>query len=503
VDKKLEEKLKDLKNYISRIDYMYSALAVFSWDDMVNAPHKAVEYRSSVSGYLAGELYKLKTSEEVKKFIDFFEGSKDELDEVMLATLDNLKRDYYRTKKIPDNEYQEYTKECSISLAAWQEAKNKNDFEIFKPHLEKVLDFNKKFVDYWGYEGNKYNALLDDYEPGITTERLDKLFKEMKDGIMDVLGKIKRSGYTPKIDFFTKSFPKENQAKFSKLVLKKMEYDYEEAGRIDEYMHPFTTNFGNKDVRITTFYYENDFRSDLFSCIHEGGHAIYEQDIPDELQGTLLNRGASMGIHESQSRFYENIIGRGKAFWKYFYPEVKKMFEQFDGISFEEFYDGINYVEPSLIRTEADELTYSLHIIIRYEIEKMLINDEITVDELPKMWNEKYKEYLGVEPSNYAEGVLQDMHWADGSFGYFPSYALGNLYGAQFLNKMKKDMPDVDKDIASGNLGVVHNWLNDNIHKYGAIYKPAQLIKRVTGEELDSKYFIEYLNKKFEEIYYR
>ncbi|WP_347460561.1 hypothetical protein [Clostridium sp. DMHC 10] len=202
----LEEKIKELKSYINKIDYMYSALAVFSWDDMVNAPRKAVEYRSSVSGHLAGEVYKLKTSEEVKKFIDFFDGVKDELDEVMLSTIDNLKKDYYRTKKIPDNEYQEYTKECSISLAAWQEAKNKSDFNIFKPHLKKILDFNKKFVNYWGYEGNKYNALLDDYEPGITTERLDKLFEEMKNGIMDVLNKIKKSGYTPRIDFFGKSF---------------------------------------------------------------------------------------------------------------------------------------------------------------------------------------------------------------------------------------------------------------------------------------------------------
>lgn len=501
MNESIEEKIKELKNYISKIDYMNSALAVFSWDDMVNAPRKAVEYRSRVAAYLSGELYKLKTSQKVKEFIDFFEVGREELDQITIATIDNLKREYYRTRKIPDDEYQEYTRECSVSLAAWEEAKNKSDFNIFKPNLKKVLDFNKKFVNYWGYEGNKYNALLDDYEPGITTEMLDKLFEEMKTGIMDVLNKVKESGYTPKIDFFRKSFPKEAQEKFSKMVLKKMEYDYEGAGRIDEYMHPFTTNFGNKDVRITTFYYENDFRSALFSCIHEGGHAIYEQDIPDELQGTLLNVGTSMGIHESQSRFYENIIGRSRAFWTYFYPEATKMFKQFDGVSFEEFYDGINYVEPSLIRTEADELTYSLHIIIRYEIEKLLINDEITVDELPKVWNEKYKEYLGVEPSNDAEGVLQDMHWADGSFGYFPSYALGNLYGAQFLNKMKKDMPNVENDIESGNLSTIHNWLKDNIHKYGAIYKPAELIKKVTGEELTSKYFIEYIDRKFGKIY--
>lgn len=503
MNKVVEDKIDELKGYLSKIEYLGAALAVFSWDDMVNAPRKAVEYRSRVTAYLSGELYKLKTSEEVKNFIDFFDGVKGELDEVIAATLDNLKKEYYQTKKIPDDEYKEYTKECSVSLAVWEEAKNKSDFSIFKPHLKKIVDFNKRFVEYWGYEGNKYNALLNNYEPGITTEKVDKLFEEMKNGIMHVLNKVKKSGYTPRIDFFTKRFTKEEQEKFSKIVLKKMEYDYEEAGRIDEYMHPFTTNFGNKDVRITTFYDENDFRSALFSCIHEGGHAIYEQDIPDGLQGTLLNCGVSMGIHESQSRFYENIIGRSKAFWKYFYPEATKMFKQFEGVSFEEFYNGINYVEPSLIRTEADELTYGLHIIIRYEIEKMLINDEITVDELPRVWSDKYKEYLGVEPLNDAEGILQDMHWADGSFGYFPSYALGNLYGAQFLNKMKKDMPSIDKEMESGNLSSIHNWLKDNIHKYGAVYKPSELVKKVTGEELTSKYFIEYIDKKFGEIYYK
>jgi carboxypeptidase Taq len=279
-----------------------------------------------------------------------------------------------------------------------------------------------------------------------------------------------------------------------------MGFDFE-AGRLDESVHPFTINFNNKDVRITTHYDELDFRSALFGTIHEGGHAIYEQDIADELTGTLLDTGVSMGIHESQSRYYENILGRSKEFWKFFFPEAKSRFSQFNGISFEEFYKGINKVEPSLVRIEADELTYSLHIIIRYELEKALINGEIEVRDLPELWNAKYKEYLGIEPNNDAEGVLQDVHWSGGSFGYFPSYALGNLYGAQFLSKMLKDMPDYYADIEDGKLDKIHKWLNENIHKHGAVYKPADLVKMVTGEELSSKYFIEYLNKKYCEIY--
>ncbi len=351
------------------------------------------------------------------------------------------------------------------------------------------------------YNGNKYNALLDIYEPGTTTEKLDSLFGELRDAIVSLLDKIKQSGYTPDTKFFTKSFSKTSQEKFGKIIMDKMGYDYKNAGRIDESAHLFTTNFGNKDVRITNHYYENDFRSALFSFIHESGHGIYEQDIPDDLQGTLLGTGASMGIHESQSRFYENIIGRSKEFWKFFYPEALKMFPQFQGVDLDEFYDGINNVDPSLIRTEADELTYSLHVIIRYEIEKSLINGDVKVHDLPKVWNEKYKEYLGVEPKNDAEGVLQDMHWSDGSFGYFPSYALGNLYGAQFLNKMVQDIPNVFDEISKGNLSIVHNWLSDNIHKYGAVYKPVDLIKKVTGEELTAKYFIDYLNEKYISIY--
>jgi carboxypeptidase Taq len=317
---------------------------------------------------------------------------------------------------------------------------------------------------------------------------------------VSLLNRIKESKVRTECPSFNKKFTKEEQESFGKFILEKMGYDFE-AGRLDESEHPFTINFNNRDVRITTHYYENEFRSSVFSCIHEGGHALYEQDIPDELAGTMLGTGASMGIHESQSRFYENIIGRSKAFWTCFYPELKKRFPQFADVSLEDFYRGINTVEPSLIRTEADELTYSLHIIIRYEMEKAIFNGDVSVDDLPSLWNQKYREYLGIEPQNEKEGILQDMHWSGGSFGYFPSYALGNLYGAQFLGSLLKDIPDIFDKIESGDLDTVHTWLKDNIHKYGAVYKPAELIKKVTGEELSAKYFIDYLNKKYSEIY--
>ncbi|MCY6372786.1 carboxypeptidase M32 [Clostridium ganghwense] len=500
MNSKFDEKLKEFKEYLSKLEYLESTIALLSWDSMVNAPRGGIGYRSEMIGYLSGEAYRISTSDKMKGFIEYFSECQDS-DYIVKAMAEEAKRNYDRTKKIPENEYKEYTIASSNSTAAWEEAKEKGDFNIFKPHLEKIVNYKRKFVEYLGYKENKYDTLLDEYEPGITTKKLDEVFSEVRDAIVDLLNKIKKSGYTPNTDFFTKQFPKEDQKEFSEFVLKKMKYDFEQRGRIDESIHPFTINFGNKDVRITTHYYENDFRSALFSCIHEGGHAIYEQNITDTLKGTMLGKGASMGIHESQSRFYENIIGKTKEFWSYFYPEALKRFPQFEGITLDEFYKGINFVERSLIRTEADELTYSLHIIIRYEIEKELINGNIEVEDLPDIWNKKYNEYLGIDPKNDEEGVLQDMHWSDGSFGYFPSYALGNLYGAQFLNKMEKDLPHLYEEIKKGNLLHIHEWLKENIHKYGAVYKPADLIKKVTDEELKAKYFIEYLNDKYTEIY--
>lgn len=492
-------KLQEFKEHLSKLEYLNCASGVLYWDMRVGAPKKGVPYRGEVLGYLAGESYKLSTSDTMKEFIDYFSDIED-LDEVTKSMVCNAKKEYDRTKKLPEDKVKEYTILTSNAEAVWEEAHEKADFSIFQPYLEKLVAFNKEFIEYWGYEDNKYDTLLDMYEPGITVKELDKVFGQLRDAVVELLNKIKNSSVKIDESIFKKEFPKKDQEDFSVDVLKKMQYDFE-AGRLDESTHPFTIDFGKKDVRITTNYDENDFRPAFFSCIHEGGHAIYEQDIPEELNGTGLATGTSMGIHESQSRFYENIIGRSREFWNYFYPEVQKRFSQFKDVSFDEFYKGMNLVEPSLIRVDADELTYSLHIIIRYEIEKALINGEIEVKDLPKVWNAKYKEYLGIEPANDGEGVLQDMHWSGGSFGYFPSYALGNLYGAQFLEKMKKDIPDVFEKVEKGNLEVIHEWLKENIHKHGSIYTSSELIKKVTGEELNAKYFIDYLNNKYTEIY--
>ena len=440
------------------------------------------------------------TSPKIEEFIKDLTPYKNEMSLIEKRMLEELERNYNETKKIPEDKYVAYVGLCSNSELAWEKAKDANDFEIFKPYLEKVVEFQKEFIEYWGYKDDKYDTLLDKYELGLTTEKLDKIFSELRDGILEVLNKIKESKKKLNRDFLYGHFDANKQKDLSLYILEKIGFDME-AGRLDVSVHPFTTNFGNKDVRLTTNYHEDEFTSALFSTIHEGGHGIYEQNISDDLECTGLQTGASMAIHESQSRFYENILGRSKEFCSYLLPVAKKYFEDFKDVTLDEFYEAMNYVETSLIRTEADELTYGLHIIIRYEIEKELINGRISVSELKDLWNKKYKEYLGVEPKNDAEGILQDMHWSDGSFGYFPSYALGNLYGAQMFNTLLKENPNIMEEVKNGNLTEITKWLNEKVHFHGAIYTPEELIKRVTGEELNPKYFIDYLKNKYYKIY--
>jgi len=492
-------KLKDFKIYMKDIEYFNCALSTLYWDARVSIPKKGAPYRGDVLGFLSSEMYKRQTSPEIKSYIDYFLSSED-ADKITRAMADQAKREYDRSMLIPEDRYRAYVIAVSESEAAWEQAKDKADFNLFKPHLDKLIAFNREFIEYWGYEDSKYDKLLDYYEPGITVKKLDTIFTELKDAIISLLDRINASQRKPNNAFLRSDYPVDAQRRLCDSVLKKMGYDLN-AGRVDVSVHPFTVTLGHNDVRITTHYYIKEFQSALFSCIHEGGHAIYEQNISDKLTGTMLKTGASMGIHESQSRLYENIIGRSRAFWTYFYPETQELFPQFKPIPLDDFYKGINVVQPSLIRIESDELTYSLHIIIRYELEKAIFNGDVSTEELPALWNKKYKEYLGVEPQNDSEGILQDMHWSSGNFGYFPSYALGNLYGAQFMQALKKDMPDIAQHITKGDLLSLNDWLKKNIHEHGAVYHPEELIKKVTGEKLNAKYFIDYLNAKYSDIY--
>jgi carboxypeptidase Taq len=494
---------KDFLEYIKKMQAYEEAINVMYWDMRTGAPKKGIEQRSEVIGMLSTEAFQMLISDKMNDYLttlsqnDVYQG----LNPVTRKAVELIKKEYRKNKVIPVNEYQEYVVLCTKAESVWEEAKANSDYTLFAPYLKKLVDYNKKLITYWGYEGNKYNTLLNEYEPGVTVEILDKVFSKIREKIVPLVKEISESKQKPTTDFLYDHFPKENQKKLSEYFIKELGYDFD-AGKLDESVHPFEITLNRGDVRITTKYDENDFRTAIFGTIHECGHAIYEQNISEELEGTFLCSGTSMGIHESQSLFYENFIGRNEGFWRRYYKKLQEYSsKQFDEISLEKFYQAINESKPTLIRIEADELTYALHVMVRYEIEKSLFNDEITVDELPRIWNEKYQEYLGITPPNDAKGILQDVHWAGGSFGYFPSYALGYIYAAQIKHAMLKDFPDYDELLETGQFEKIKHWLTTNIHQYGKTMQPLEILTAVTGEGLNAQYLIDYLDEKYRKIY--
>lgn len=491
-----EEALLFLKEKRKTMNDLNSVISMVYWDMEVVAPIESIEHWGEILGYLSAQYHQLTTDTRIEEALEVLAVSIQELDQYEKRLVEIFSDLYQQNKKIPESLKRDLSMAIAVGKKYWKKAKEAGDYEIFKPHLKRIIDLLQQQAEFVGYQGHIYNALLDDYEKGMTVEVLDGVFATLKVGLLNLLEEVMNDKH-PVMDPPKGPFPKEMQEELIYFMLDKMGYRFREAGRVDEVEHPFTISLGPKDVRVTTHYYEDTIESALFSSMHEGGHAIYEQNMPHEQAEYGINVAPSTGIHESQSRFYENIIGRSYSCWHAFYKDLQKIIPAYQGVSLEEFYQMVNDVVPSLIRTEADEVTYSLHIIIRYEIEKLMISGEIGVDEIPALWNEKYKEYLGVEPKNDSEGVLQDVHWADGMIGYFPSYALGNLYGAQFYHQMKKDIPDVMETVAAGDLSVVFNWLKENVHSHGNLYKPGELVEYVTGEPLNPNYYLDYLREKY------
>ncbi|MGG3562540.1 carboxypeptidase M32 [Neobacillus rhizosphaerae] len=490
---------KEFLDYVKKMTAYHEALGVIYWDLRTGAPKQGVEQRSEVIGMLSSEVFKMSTSEEMAAYIASL--SKAEVDEITKKILEECKKEYERNKKIPAEEYKEFVILQSKAESVWEEAKEKADFAMFSPYLEKLVEMTRRFISYWGHTEKRYDVLLDMYEPGMTTEVLDDVFGKLRESIVPLVKKISEADNKPTTDFLFKSFKKEKQREFSLEILAKMGYNFQ-AGRLDETVHPFAIGLNPGDVRVTTKYDENDFRTAIFGTIHEGGHALYEQNFSKELIGTPLCSASSMGIHESQSLFYENMVGRSLPFWKNNFDCLKKYANgQFDQVDSELFYRAINESKPSLIRIEADELTYPLHIIIRYEIEKGLFDGSMQVKDLPQIWNDMYEQYLGIVPKNDGEGILQDVHWAGGSFGYFPSYALGYMYAAQFKHKMLEEIPHFNQLVEEGDLLPIKEWLTKNIHQYGKLKKPLEILRDVTGEGLNAEYLIEYLIDKYQKVY--
>lgn len=487
------------KAYLKKIKSYEEALHLMAWDLRTMIPKKGMDQRSEVIGQLSELIHTLKTSDVMKQFLDVLPAQTED-DAVMRQTLKICQKEYDRDSKIPTSEYTAYVTLRSKAETVWQEAREKNDFSLLAPYLEKLIDYNQRFSCYWGYHDKPYNGLLDQYEPGLTTDVLDAVFDELKQALTSLVSKISASSVDVDAHQLLHHFPKESQQAFSLSVLDKMGYDFD-AGRLDETIHPFAIGINPNDVRVTTRYDEHDFRTAIFGTIHEGGHALYEQNIDPAFAFTPLAEGTSMGIHESQSLFWENFVGRSQAFWESQYKTFLSCApEAFQTIEFTEFYKAINEVKPSFIRIEADELTYALHIIIRYELEKDLIQGTLQVKDLPEAWNDKMESYLGIRPTSDTLGVLQDIHWAAGDFGYFPTYALGYMYAAQLHDAMSQEI-NIPMMIQSNDFEPMKAWLIEHVHRHGRMKEPLDIIKDVTGEGLNPSYLIQYLTEKYRAIY--
>ncbi|WP_442593921.1 carboxypeptidase M32 [Neobacillus sp. D3-1R] len=495
--------LQLFKELDEKITHLSTVSALVGWDQKVMAPKKGRMLFSKAASALETEIFKLMVSEDMGNLLNELSSPEmmNSLDEVTRARVRERKQFYDRSKAIPTELYQEYSTLTNEANHIWEEARANNDFGHYLPYLERIVEMKRKFAEIVGYKGHPYNALLDEFEQGLTVEALDPLFAELRKVSVELLKRIQDSPYKTPEEIFDQKFSTEKQKEFNRYVLPIIGFDME-AGRLDETVHPFAQSMNTGDVRITTRYLENNVRSALFGTIHEAGHGMYEQNIDPEYEGTVLRNGTSFGIHESQSRFFENMVGRSKEFWNFFFPTLQSYFpEQLKDITVDEFYRAINTVKPSLIRVEADELTYNLHIMIRYEIEKGLISGELQVKDLPSIWNKKMEEYIGTVPNNDSEGVLQDVHWSFGGLGYFPSYTLGNLYAAQILNTIQQEIPHFYQTIENGQFEIVNEWLRTKIHQYGSFLSPNELIVKVTGEELNAKYLAEYLTAKYSQIY--
>jgi len=490
---------EDYVNHLAKIADVGNSIAVLSWDQEVMMPPKGAEKRAQQISTLAGIHHELSAQEDFGKLLQQL--VKDtSLNEEQKRNVSESLTEFEKNNKYTTAFVQEMSKTVSQAFQAWNKAKKEDDFKLFEPYLEKLVKLKREECELLGYENHPYDALIDLYEPKTTVAELDVLFADVKNQLVDF---VKQIADAPQNEdaLMRQHYPKEKQLAFTELVLEKMDYDFE-AGRQDISSHPFSTSFSPEDSRVTTRVSEEDLSEILWSSIHEGGHALYEQGLKVENYGLPAGTYLSLGMHESQSRLWENNVGRSLSFWKYFYPKLQEVFpDNLKNYTVEDFYKAMNIVKPSFIRTNADELTYHFHVLIRYEIEKELILGNIEVSDLPRVWNEKYKAYLNIDVPSDSKGVLQDIHWSHGSFGYFPTYSLGSFYAAQFFHKAQEQIENLEEKVEQGNYTELLDWLRTNIHQYGRLYSASELCERVTGEKLNFTYFMQYAKAKYEKLY--
>lgn len=476
--------------------YLY-AMTVIDFDAETVAPEGSADGRAEATEVLSRASFDLLVNDGTAALLK--EAAADAETEQERAEVRNLQRQYDEIARIPADEYAAFTKLCSQSVPAWTKAKRTNDFSLFAPYLEKLIAARRAQARYFAPDRDPYEVLLDRYEKGLTIAQCDEFFATLRETIVPLLADIQTRGKAVRTDFLDQEWPIDAQRRVSKKIMELWGLDPAHC-YLAESEHPFTTEFWRGDVRITTHYMPRDIFSNLYSVAHEGGHALYELNINPDYDYTVVTHGATMGIHESQSRLFENLVGRSRAFVHYLYPTLKELFPaQLADVSAEEIWRAVNRAEPGLIRTEADELTYCLHVMVRYEIEKQLIGGTLEAKDVPAVWAKLYKEYLGIEVPNDRDGCLQDSHWSGGAFGYFPSYALGGAYGAQMLRRMEQDV-DVWGAAAKGDLTPITAWLREKVHQYGGLMEPADVVKNACGD-FSAEDYIQYLTRKYTELY--
>ncbi len=489
---------QDYADHMRKIADVKFALAVLQWDQETYLPPKGAAFRGQQMATLSEISHQMFTDEKLGKLLDQLSNDPS-LNEKQRRNIELTSEDYNKNQKYSSAFVRKLSEATSKSYHSWIEARKQNDFKVFEKDLSVLVDLKKEETQLLGFKQHPYDALLNEFEKGATVQWLDGLFGNLREPLKKLLEKIQGKS-APDDSFLHQHFNKDDQWKFGIDMLKQMGFDFE-AGRQDISEHPFTTNFSAEDVRVTTRIDENDFTSMTWSCLHEGGHALYEQGLPTDQYGLPLGEYCSLGIHESQSRLWENCVGRSMEFMQHNFPLMLQYFPQLKNVGAEQVYAAVNKVQPSLIRTESDELTYHFHVMIRYEVEKQLIDGTLAVKDIPGFWNEKYKTYLGVNVPDDKRGCLQDIHWSHGSFGYFPTYSLGSLYAAQFFKHIQKKYPGLTALINKGNYNDIHQWLQTNVYQYGRMYTSGELCNKATGETLQQSYLLAYLTDKYAGIY--
>jgi carboxypeptidase Taq len=493
-----EEAYEDLCTWSKRSAYLSSSIAVLDWDQRTHIPRRGHAHRAEQRATLTRIHHGMVTDPKIGELLATVEGTDLVGDPLSIEAVNmrEWRRSYDRAVRIPEDLAVELARAAAEAQAAWEQARPLNNWDLFQPYLERMVALKLQQAHALGFENEPYDALLEYYEQGETAQELEKTFRELQPSLVDLLGRIRDSGRSADDSILRRHFPVAEQRGFALEVAQCLGYDLD-AGRLDVSAHPFTTGIGPGDVRITTRYAEASFSEAFFSVIHEAGHAMYHQGLPAGQWGTPFCRPISLGVNESQSRLWENIVARSEMFWRFFFPRAQARFTALRDVSLADFVAAINVVRPGLIRTDADEVTYNLHVFLRFDLEVMLLRGDLRVNDLPEAWNAKMQDYLGLTPPDYASGVLQDVHWPSGSFGYFPTYTLGNMYAAQFSAAACDAVPDLTESIARGDFAPLLTWLRSNIHARGSQLLPRDLVKLVTGEDRNPHKLVAYLEQKY------